>query len=142
MSAVRPALAFASALLLYACPGPDKAQATSLDDAVDRYRRAEGPQKESELQTVADLPCAAVEVCEAKEVCLAAMRPTTRALGLKDEVARTLGDLQGKRLPLDAEAAQSLPAKLDEATTLLQEGRGKMAECERKLADLRLHYGH
>jgi hypothetical protein len=135
-------MTLAPILLLCACQGSGKAEAASLDDAVDRYRRAEGSQKASELQAVTDLPCANAEVCDAKETCLGAMRPTTRALSLKDEVARMLADLQGKRLPVDAEAAQSLPAKLDEATRLLQEGRGKMADCEKKLADLRLHYGH
>lgn len=139
---MRVTFALAPMLLFCACYGSGKAEASSLDDGVDRYRRAEGSQKTSELQAVTDLPCTAVEVCEAKEACLAAMRTTTRALALKDEVARMLGDLQGKRLALDAEAAQSLPAKLDEATLLLQEGRAKMTDCEKKLADLGLHYGH
>jgi hypothetical protein len=53
-----------------------------------------------------------------------------------------LGDLQERRLPLDAAAAQELPGKLDEATRLLQEGRTKMADCDKKLADLELRYGH
>ena len=70
------------------------------------------------------------------------MGPTMRALALKDEVARMLGDLQEKRVALDAAAAQELPGKLDEATRLLQEGRTQMAECDKKLADLELHYGH
>ena len=129
-------------LALGACLGAGKGEATSLDDAVDRYRRAEGPQKLSELQAVTDLPCSIAEVCEAKAACLAAMGPTTRALALKDEVARVLGDLQEKRLPLDAAAAEELPGKLDEATHLLQEGRAQMADCDKKLADLELHYGH
>lgn len=129
-------------LVLGACHGSGKGEATSLDDAVDRYRRAEGPQKLSELQAVTDLPCTIAEVCEAKTACLAAIGPTTRALALKDEVGRMLGDLQEKRLPLDAAAAQELPGKLDEATRLLQEGRTQMTDCDKKLADLQLHYGH
>ncbi len=128
--------------MLGACHGSGKGEAASLDDAVDRYRRAEGAQRLSELQAVTDLPCTIAEVCEAKTACLAAMVPTTRALGLKDEVARMLGDLQEKRLSTDAAAAQELPGKLDEATRLLQEGRTQMADCEKKLADLQLHYGH
>jgi hypothetical protein len=130
------------ALALGACHGSGKGEAASLDDAVDRYRRAEGAQKTAELQAATDVPCTITEVCEAKTACLAAMGSTTRALDIKDEVARMLGDLQEKRLPLDAAAAQELPGKLDEATRLLQEGRTKMADCDKKLADLELHYGH
>ena len=130
------------ALALGACHGSGKGEAASLDDAVDRYRRAEGAEQLSKMQAVTDLPCTIPEVCEAKAACLAAMAPTTRALALRDEVARMLGDLQENRLPLDAAAAQELPGKLDEATRLLQEGRTKMAECDKKLADLELHYGH
>lgn len=137
---MRHPFALAPIVLFCACHASGKVEAASLDDAVDRYRRAEGDQKTSALQAVSDVTCGAPDVCEAKEACLAAMRPTTRALGLKDEVARTLADLQANRLPLDGEAAQSLPAKLDEATLQLQEGRTKMAVCEKKLADLRLHY--
>jgi hypothetical protein len=72
---------------------------------------------------------------------LAALGPTTRALALKDEVARRLGDLQEKRLPLDAAAAQALPGQLDEATRLLQEGRTNMADCDKQLVELRMRYG-
>jgi hypothetical protein len=129
-------------MVVVACHGSGKGEATSLDDAVDRYRRAEGAQKLSELQAVTDMPCSIAEVCEAKATCVAAMGPTMRALALKDEVARMLGDLQEKRVALDAAAAQELPGKLDEATRLLQEGRTQMAECDKKLADLELHYGH
>jgi hypothetical protein len=126
---------------LGACHESGKREAATLDEAVDRYRRAEGAEKASRAQAVADAPCAIPEVCDAKNTCLAAIGPTTRALALKDEVARLLGDLQEKRLPVDAAAAQALPAKLDEATALLQQGRAKMADCEKQLVDLRLYYG-
>jgi hypothetical protein len=138
---VRISFALAAALSLSACRPSGKVEAASLDDAVDRYRRAEGVQKVSESEAVAGLPCTSPEVCDAKKACLGAMNATTRALGLKDEVARTVGDLQEKRLPLDASAVQDLPGKLDEATQLLQEGRTKMADCEKQLVDLRLRFG-
>jgi len=129
-------------LLVLGCHGSGRGEAAALDDAVDRYRRAEATQKASESQTVADLSCTVPEVCDAKKACLAAMGPTTRALAIKDEVARMLVELQQKRLPLDAASAQELPGKLDEATQLLQEGKAKMADCEKQLVDLRLHFGH
>jgi hypothetical protein len=129
-------------LVMGGCHGSGKGEAAALDDAVDRYRRAEGTQKASESQTVADLSCTVPEVCDAKKACLAAMGPTTRALAIKDEVARMLVELQQKRLALDAATAEELPGKLDEATRLLQEGKAKMADCEKQLVDLRLHFGH
>jgi hypothetical protein len=124
------------------CHGSGKREAASLDEAVDRYRRAEGSERVSRAQALTDVSCTVPEVCVAKEACLAAVGPTTRALALKEDVARILGDLQAKRLALDAPSAQALPERLDEATRLLQEGRAKMADCERQLGDLRLHYGH
>jgi hypothetical protein len=138
---VRLSFGLAAALLVSACRPSGKVEAASLDDAVDRYRRAEGTQKVSESEAVAALPCTSPEVCDAKKACLGAMDATTRALALKDEVARTVGDLQEKRLALDASAVQDLPGKLDEATRLLQEGRTKMTDCEKQLVDLRLKFG-
>jgi hypothetical protein len=139
---VRHLIAFFGVMLsLGACHGSGRREATSLDDGVDRYRRAEGAQRMTELQAVTDLPCSIADVCDAKKTCLEAMAPTARALDLKDEVTRALGELQDKRLAPDAAAAQALPAMLDEATRLLEVGRAKMGDCERKLADLRLRYG-
>jgi hypothetical protein len=56
-------------------------------------------------------------------------------------VARALGDIQAQRLAPDAAAAGALPIKLDEATTLLKQGRIDMGECDRLLADLVLRVG-
>jgi len=97
--------------------------------------------KESQQQGVVAVACTDAEVCAAKQVCLAAIVPTTRALVLKDEVAARLGDLQAKRLAPDAPEADALPAKLDEAERLLHEGRAKMTECDAKLVGLRVRHG-
>jgi hypothetical protein len=80
-------------------------------------------------------------VCDAKRACLAAIQPTAQALALKEEVAARIEDLQSKRLSPDSPEAQALPGKLDLAARLLSEGRAKMPECEKKLADLRLASG-
>ena len=128
--------------LVSGCQGAGKGQAAALDDALDRYRRAVGPERASASRALAEVPCTGSDVCAAKETCLAAVDSTTRAFALKDEVALAVGDLQAKRMAPDAAAAQALPGKLDEATLLLGQGRGKMADCEKMLVDLRLHYGH
>jgi hypothetical protein len=69
------------------------------------------------------------------------MNPTTRALRLKDEVAARLIDVEHERLDPAALDGGSLADKLDEASRLLETGRAKMTECERRLADLRVKYG-
>jgi hypothetical protein len=126
---------------LISCAGSGRRETSALVDAVDRYRQADNRSKPTHAQAVAALPCSATSVCEAKRVCLEAIAPTTRALTLKDEVAARLADIEQKRLAPAAAEAASLPGKLDEATRLLETGRAKMTECERRLADLRIEYG-
>lgn len=124
-----------------ACNGAPKRETTALVNAVDFFRRADAAGRAERARAIADLPCTEARVCEAKGICLAAVEPTARALALKDEVAARVADLEQKRLAPDAPEVQDLPAKLDEATHLLQAGRAKMAECEAKLADLRVAFG-
>jgi hypothetical protein len=131
---------FALLLGLCACGGPAKREAVSLADAVDRYRRADGASRAAQMDAVAAVSCTDAGVCEAKRACLAAIEPTTRALALKDEVTLRLGDIEHKRVAPDSPEARALPEALEEAGRLLEEGRVKMADCERKLTDLHAHY--
>ena len=126
---------------LTACSGPGKREAAALVAAVDRYRQAAGASKEAEGQAVAGVPCSDSRVCDAKQACVAAIEPTTRALALKDEVSRRLVDLEGKRLAPDSPEADALPGKLDEAERLLKDGRARMAACDARLTDLRVAFG-
>jgi hypothetical protein len=127
--------------VLPACGSPGKREASDLIDAVDRYRRADGPSKDALGQAVSTLACTDSRVCEAKVACVAGIEPTTRALALKDEVARRLGDLEQKRLATDSPEVQALPAKLDEAERLLRDGRARMTACDARLTDLRVAFG-
>ncbi len=120
-----------------ACTGSAaRRESAALSDAVDRYRRADNASKPNQRQTVLAVACTDAEVCAAKQVCLAAIDPTTRALTLKDEVAARLLDIQTARLAPDAPEANALPAKLDEAERLLHEGRTKMSDCDTRLTTL------
>ncbi len=132
-------VAFASSLA--ACGNPGKREAATLSDAVDRYRRAADASKEAEGKAVAAVVCSDARVCEAKQACVAAIEPTTRALALKDEVARSLIELEQKRLAPDSPEAEALPGKLDEAERLLKDGRAGMARCDARLTDLRVAFG-
>jgi hypothetical protein len=134
----------ASACLLVcavACSGAAKRETSTLITAVDRYRRADATSKAAEALAVSHVECTNARVCGAKVACVAAIDPTTRALALKDEVARRLVDLQEKRIAPTSPEAQTLPDKLDEATRLLREGRTKMSECDRQLTDLVVEFG-
>jgi hypothetical protein len=124
-----------------ACGGPGKREATALADAVDRYRRADDASKDTEGKAVAAVACTDARVCDAKQACLAAIEPTTRALALKSEVVRVLAEIEEKRLAPDAPEAAALPGKLDEAERLLKDGRAGMARCDARLTDLRVAFG-
>jgi hypothetical protein len=124
-----------------ACSGAAKRETSALYDAVDRYRGADESAKLARGQAVAAVECTVASVCDVKRVCLAAIDPTTRALQLKDEVARRVGDIEKNHLEVISSEAQALSSKLDEAAKLLEAGRLKMSECERRLIDLRVHRG-
>ena len=132
---------FLMALATSACTGSDKRETAALEEAIDRYRHSQSPSRTDLALAVAAVPCTEAAVCEAKTACLAGIEPTNRALLLKDEVASRIGDLEHKRITADAPEAQALPGKLEEATRLLEIGRTKMADCEKRLIDLHLHHG-
>jgi hypothetical protein len=129
-------------LALLACTNAARRETSSLAAAVDRYRHASATEdKESLASAVSSVGCTDARVCDAKQACVAAIDPTTRALALKDEVTRRLADIEQKRLASDSPEAQALPAKLDEAERLLREGRTHMAACDAKLATLQVATG-
>jgi hypothetical protein len=126
---------------LVGCSNAAKREAVGLGAVVDQYRRAENAGKAAKAEAVVSFACTDAEVCAAKDACLAAISPTVRALGLKDEVAARLADLEARRLSPDAPEAAALPAKLDEAERLLKDGHAKMTACEREMTGLRLKHG-
>lgn len=139
----RPLAALGVAVLtaLASCTGSGKREASALAQAVDAYRHAETAAKAARVQALGAVACSEASVCDAKSTCFAAADATTQSMRLKDEVAARLADIEGKRLAPDAPEAAALPGKLDEAQRLLETGRQKMTECERRLSDLRVEYG-
>jgi hypothetical protein len=126
---------------LTVCSNAAKREAAVLIAAVDGYRHAEGVSKAAEAAKVARAPCTDEKVCAAKRACVEAIDPTARALSLKEEVAAGVTDIERKRVSADSPEARALPAKLDEAEKLLNEGRLKMSACDRTLAELQLQHG-
>jgi len=137
-----PALWVALGLSVGACQGnAGRRESASLAEVVDRYRNAEEGAKSERAQGVLALACTDATVCEVKRICMAAIEPTTKALALKNEVAQCLNELDQKKLPPDSPEVAALPDKLEEATRLLQDGRTKMLECDKRLAELRVQFG-
>ena len=126
---------------LAACTPPAKHETAALADAVERFRRADNASKPRLAAAAATVACTDATVCAARDACAAAMAPTARALVLKDDVAKTLDDIEHGKLAPDAPEAQDLAGKLDEAEKLLGEGRTRWAACERSLTELRVRYG-
>jgi len=127
--------------IVSSCDGAAKRETSALYEAVDRYRVADDAAKLVRGQAVAAVECTVAPVCDAKRICLAAIDPTTRALRLKDEVALRVADVEHNRLDPTSPEARGLSGELDEAARLLESGRQKMTECERRLADLRVTHG-
>lgn len=123
------------------CDNAPKREALALSAAVDQYRRADNAAKGDQSQAVLAVACSDTSVCAAKEACLAAISPTVRALTLKDEVTTRVADLEAHRLPPEPSDAKDLPAKLDAAERLLNEGHAKMEGCDQGLANLRTRFG-
>ena len=128
-------------LLLAACAGSARREAGSLTDAVDQYRRADSATRAAREAAVASVPCSVARVCAAKDACLAAIGPTTRALSLEDEVAARVHELETGALSKDSPDALALPGKLAEAQRLLVQGRDGMRACDAALGALRADLG-
>jgi hypothetical protein len=118
-----------------------KKEAASLVAAVDRYRRAEMAAKAPLADAIADLSCNDQEVCTAKLACVASAGPTVKGEALKVEVEQALAGLHAGKVTQEQVAQQGLPQKLEEASSLLAEGEGKLGRCDALITALRLKYG-
>ena len=118
-----------------------KKESASLVAAVDRYRRAAMPAKGPLADAIAEAPCTDEEVCTAKLACVASAGPTVKGEALKTEVERALADLRAGKLTQEQAGQQGLPQKLEEASSLLAEGEGKLGRCDALTTALRLKYG-
>ena len=118
-----------------------KAEAATLQRAVERYREADNLRRPAAAAELAELPCADPAVCAAKEACVAAARPTARALDLKREVERGVEEIQSGTLAPTDPRAQSFGGKLNEASSLLEEGHQALPACDEKMRDLKRRHG-
>ena len=134
-------LACACATLFSACTSPAKSEASSLAQAVERYRQADNNLKSSTADALDKTPCSADDVCDTKRACTEAADPTARGLALKNEVEQGLAEVRAHKLDPDDPRARSLPDKLEEASRLLEKGHAALPSCTEKIMGLKRRYG-
>jgi hypothetical protein len=125
-------------LLMLACQNPAKAEAASLVEAVDRFRRAEFAGKPALLAPLQAVPCSDREVCAAKEACVAHAEPMVQGITLKHEVDVSMASADAAAL--DAETRATLLSKLDDASRLLDKGHAAQPSCDEKTMQLKMKY--
>jgi hypothetical protein len=135
-----PSVSVLVACCALSCAPGAKHQAATLLGAVDRFRDAADEVKAERARAVVAVRCDDATVCSAKRACEEAIVPSARAWELKGEISLRIRDIRGGRLAADSPRASELLDELHEAERLLGEGRSKMPECERLLAQLRVTF--
>ena len=92
------------------------------------------------VETLRAVKCSAVDVCQARDACLASAEATAKALRLKSEVEQGLLAIEKDAMPHDAPEARALPLKLDEAESLLKEGFAALPACDDQVMALKRKY--
>jgi hypothetical protein len=128
------------ALLLPLGCSTAKPETAALAAAVDRFHRASNAERPARADALALVACTAADVCAAKVACVEATTKTAEALRIKGEAERVLSTAEGGQLDPADPAVKALPAKLDRATLLLDEGRRAMGACDRQILVLRERY--
>ena len=137
MTTSERSLLMAAVFLVAACNAGARQEAAQVVEAVDRFRKAENAGKPATVETLRAVKCSAADVCKARDACLASAEATSKALRLKSEVEQGLSAVESGAMPRDSEAARALPAKLDEAESLLKEGFGALPQCDDQIMALK-----
>jgi hypothetical protein len=109
-------------------------------EAVDRFRKAENSGKPAAVEALRAVKCSAADVCKARDACLASAEATAKAMRLKSEVEQGLSAIEKDATPRDSNEARALPAKLDEAESLLKEGFSLLPACDDEIMALKRRY--
>lgn len=141
MSRVAPFIACVVVACMHAaCTSGARQEAAQVVEAVDRFRKADNAAKPSTVETLRAVKCSAADVCRARDACLASAEATSKALRLKSEVEQGLSAVEKGTLPRESPEARALPAKLDEAETLLKEGFQALPQCDDQVMSLKRKY--
>lgn len=132
-------VAAVTALSAIGCSGR-KQEAAQVVEAMNRFRKADNAAKPSTIEALRGVKCTATDVCQARDACLASAEATVKALRLKSEVEQGLGAIEKDAMARDSADAKALPAKLDEAESLLKEGFAALPACDDQVMALKRTY--
>jgi hypothetical protein len=127
-------------LALVACTTGSRQEAAQVVEGMDRFRKADNAAKPSTVESLRAVKCSAADVCQARDACLASAEATAKALRLKSEVEQGLAAVERDAMPNDSLDAKALPAKLDEAESLLKEGFAALPACDDQVMALKRKY--
>jgi hypothetical protein len=127
----------AAAAAAAGCSAGGKQEAAQVIEGMDRFRRADNAAKPSMVETLRAVKCSSPDVCKARDACLASAEATAKALRLKSEVEQGLAAVETGAMPRESAEAKALPAKLDEAESLLKEGFAALPRCDDELMALK-----
>ena len=130
-------LSLALPLSLSACESGARQEAAQVVEAVDRFRKADNPGKPAAVEALRAVKCSAADVCKARDACLASAEATAKSMRLKSEVEQGLSAVEKDAMPRDSDEARALPAKLDEAESLLKEGFSLLPACDDEIMALK-----
>jgi hypothetical protein len=119
------------------CESATRQEAAQVVEAVDRFRKADNPGKPAAVEALRAVKCSAADVCKARDACLASAEATAKSMRLKSEVEQGLNAVEKGTMPRDSEQARALPAKLDEAESLLKEGFSLLPACDDEIMGLK-----
>lgn len=125
---------------LAACDSGERREAEAVTRVVERFRRADNREKPAALESIRAAKCSAPDVCHARDICLASAEPTSKSLRLSSEVEQSISAVERDAMARDSDEAKALPAKLDEAESLLKEGEKAMPACADAMMDLKRKY--
>jgi hypothetical protein len=131
----------AALLLLFAACSSPRPEVASLAVSVDRFHRASNDERPARADDLALVACRDAEVCAAKALCVEATTATATALRLKHEAETLLDEVQAGKRDGNDPTVLALPAKLDQASSLLMKGHDAMPACDQKILVLRERYG-
>lgn len=123
-----------------ACTGGARQEAAQVAEAMDRFRKADNAAKPSMVGTLRAVKCSATDVCQARDACLASAEATAKSLSLKSEVEQALVAIDAGSLSKESAEAKGLALKLDETSTLLDEGYKALPACDDQIMALKRKY--
>jgi hypothetical protein len=133
-----PRVRFALFLAVFSCTNPARQEARSLVEAVDRYHKAENPEKPAAADALEKVACTDEEVCAAKEACTKAAAAMANGLRKQEHAAGAINAMSDGSLAKNDPSVLAAALEVEEADQLMRQGNDAMPACDDKIAALRV----